>query len=169
MDYRIFNMCTNVNAHDCAHGCVDMIRVCTESRLWEKNPLPHQRNQTCISSVVVWCSTNWATAPPLVRFSPVCKQHELQTPCNCHWEFYGPAYTTMLKHSTPVSHRHIGECPCGSLGRPLHQHAVVAGLIPWCHRGFFSQSTSSAGSLAVSVHPCVSSHAFTSERTLKIP
>ena len=38
--------------------------VCTESWLWEKNPLLQQGNQTCVSSGPVWCSSNWATSPP---------------------------------------------------------------------------------------------------------
>ena len=37
MDYRIFNVRTDVNACDCTQGCTDTRkRVCTESRLWEK-------------------------------------------------------------------------------------------------------------------------------------
>ena len=38
VDYKIFYMHTDVNACDGTRG----IRVCTESWLWEKNPLPHQ-------------------------------------------------------------------------------------------------------------------------------
>ena len=42
MDSGIFNMHTDVNACDCMWGCIDTIkRVCTESWLWEKNPLQH--------------------------------------------------------------------------------------------------------------------------------
>ena len=36
MDYRIFNLCTNVDACDCTRGCTDTVRECTESCLWEK-------------------------------------------------------------------------------------------------------------------------------------
>ena len=43
MDYRIFNVRTDVNACDCTWGCIDTKRrVCTESWLWEKNLLLHQ-------------------------------------------------------------------------------------------------------------------------------
>ena len=43
MDYRIFKMRTDVNACVCTWGCTDTSkRVCTESRLWEKNPLLHR-------------------------------------------------------------------------------------------------------------------------------
>ena len=43
MDYGIFNVRIDVNACGCTRGCTDTCkRVCTESRLWEKNPLPHR-------------------------------------------------------------------------------------------------------------------------------
>ena len=43
MDYRIFNVCTDVNVCDCTWVCADTCkRVRTESWLWEKNPLLHQ-------------------------------------------------------------------------------------------------------------------------------
>ena len=43
MDYRIFNVCTTVNACNCTWGCTDTHkRVCTESWLWENHPLLHQ-------------------------------------------------------------------------------------------------------------------------------
>ena len=64
MDYRIFNMCTNVNACNCTQGCSDTRkRVCTESWLWEKNPLPHWGIEP--ASAVWWSDalTNWATSP----------------------------------------------------------------------------------------------------------
>ena len=39
MDYRIFNVNTDVTAYDCTRGCTDTRkRVCTESWLWEKKP-----------------------------------------------------------------------------------------------------------------------------------
>ena len=49
MDYRIFILCTYVNACNCIRwlkwgliwGCTYTERVCTESWLWEDNPLPH--------------------------------------------------------------------------------------------------------------------------------
>ena len=46
-------------------GCTDTRkRVCTESWLWEKNPLPHRGIEPASA---VWRSdvlTNWATSPP---------------------------------------------------------------------------------------------------------
>ena len=43
MDNRISNMHTDVNASDCTQGVYwDHSRACTESWLWEKNPLPHR-------------------------------------------------------------------------------------------------------------------------------
>ena len=43
MDYRIFNVRTDVNACDCTRVCTDTRkRVCTESWPWEKSPLPHR-------------------------------------------------------------------------------------------------------------------------------
>ena len=44
MDHRAFNVGTDVNAFDCTRGCTDTLRerICTESWLWEKNPLPHR-------------------------------------------------------------------------------------------------------------------------------
>ena len=43
MDYRIFNVRTDVNTCSCTWGCKDTHkRVCTESWLWEKNPLLHR-------------------------------------------------------------------------------------------------------------------------------
>ena len=37
-----FLMCAQMLIHAIAHGgCADNVRVCTWSRLWEKNPLPH--------------------------------------------------------------------------------------------------------------------------------
>ena len=43
MDYRIFNVGRDINACNCTWGCKDTCkRICTESWLWEKNPLPHQ-------------------------------------------------------------------------------------------------------------------------------
>ena len=42
MDCRIFDVRTVVNACDSARGCTDTVSVCTESRLWEKNPLLHR-------------------------------------------------------------------------------------------------------------------------------
>ena len=52
--------------------------------------------------------------------------------------------------------------------RASNRHAADAGSSPRCGKGFFSQSTFSADSLMVSVHPRLQSHALTSVRTLKI-
>ena len=55
----IFNVRTDVNACDCTRGlCGHRKRVCTESRLWEKNPIAAPRNRTCLSGVPVPHSTN---------------------------------------------------------------------------------------------------------------
>ena len=55
MDYRIFNMRTDVNAWDCTQGCTDThIRVFTESWLGEKS-LAVPGNRTYVSSVMVRC------------------------------------------------------------------------------------------------------------------
>ena len=43
MNYEIFNVHTDVNACDCTRGMYGhRKRVCTESWLWDKNPLPHR-------------------------------------------------------------------------------------------------------------------------------
>ena len=43
MDYRIFNVRTDVNACVCTQGCTDTRkRVCNERSLWVKNHLPHR-------------------------------------------------------------------------------------------------------------------------------
>ena len=48
-------------------------------------------------------------------------------------------------------------------------HAADAGSVPWCSKGFFSQSQLSVKILLrVSVHSRVQSHALTSVRMLKI-
>ena len=40
---QVFNVYPNVNTCDCTWGHMDTCKtVCTESCLWEKNPLPHQ-------------------------------------------------------------------------------------------------------------------------------
>ena len=52
MDYRIFNMCTDVNACDCTWGCTDTVRECTALG-----------NQTCIGGMLVLYSTNGVTSP----------------------------------------------------------------------------------------------------------
>ena len=44
--------------------CGHSKRVCTESWLWEKKSLAALGNRTCLSSVPVRHSTNWATSLP---------------------------------------------------------------------------------------------------------
>ena len=46
MDYRIFNVLTDVNACDCTRGCTKAVRECTDRWLWEKNPLKHHGIET---------------------------------------------------------------------------------------------------------------------------
>ena len=53
--------------------------------------------------------------------------------------------------------------------RASDRHAADAGSIPWCGKGFFSQSQVSVHTLLrVSVHPRVQSHALASVCILKI-
>ena len=54
------------------------------------------------------------------------------------------------------------------VGRALDQHAAEAGSFPWCGKELFSQSTFSADSLTVSIHPHAQLHALASVHTLKI-
>ena len=64
---------------------------------------------------------------------------------------------------------HNGCGGCSSVGTVSEHHAADTSLIPRCGEGFRSpESTFSAHSLSVSVHPCVQSHALTSARTLQI-
>ena len=73
MDYGIFNMCTDVNACNCTWGCVDTIRVCTESWLWEKNPLLHQGTKPV--SAACWSDalpTEQHPHPPFSCILPKC-------------------------------------------------------------------------------------------------
>ena len=51
-----------------AHGdCVNIKRVCTESWLWEKNPLPRQEIEHASAVRRTWHSTHWATSLPSLR------------------------------------------------------------------------------------------------------
>ena len=51
--FGIFNVSTNVDACDCTRGLYGhRKRVCTESWLWEKNPLPHRGLE--LSSLCGW-------------------------------------------------------------------------------------------------------------------
>ena len=53
----------------------------------------------------------------------------------------------------------------GDVGLSVDWHATDAGLIPRCGKGFFSQSSFSAGSY---VYLCVQSHTLTSVHPLQI-
>ena len=58
MDYRIFNMHTDVNACDCTRGCMDTVdkaAVKVDSRI---TSLAAPGSGTCVGSVPVQSSTN---------------------------------------------------------------------------------------------------------------
>ena len=61
---------------------------------------------------------------------------------------------------------------CGDVAQLVNTsdcHAIDAGLIPRCGKGFFSQSQLSVQTLLrLSLHPHVQTHAFTSVCTLMI-
>ena len=66
MDYRIFDVRTDVNACDCTRGCTNTVR---ESALKadcgrEEKSLAAPGNRTSVSGVPVRCSTNWVNLPP---------------------------------------------------------------------------------------------------------
>ena len=64
MNYRIFNVRTDVNKCDCTWGCTDTRkRVCTEGWLWEKNPLPHRGIEPASAAWRPDALTDWATSP----------------------------------------------------------------------------------------------------------
>ena len=63
MDYRIINMRTDANACDCTRGCTETCkRVCTESWLWEKDPLLHWGIEPASTAWRYDAVTNWATS-----------------------------------------------------------------------------------------------------------
>ena len=53
------------------------------------------------------------------------------------------------------------------LVRAWDHHAADTGSIPWCSKGFSSQSQLSVQTLSVSIDPCVRLHALTSVWTIK--
>ena len=63
MDDRISNVCADVNACDCTQGCTDT----EKSPHWKwtlgEKSLAVLRDQTCVGSMLVRHSTNWATSP----------------------------------------------------------------------------------------------------------
>ena len=68
-----FLTCTQMLMHAIAHGGV---RTPWESLHWKltlgEKSLAAQRNRTCVGSVPVRCSTNWATSPSLFDLSNIC-------------------------------------------------------------------------------------------------
>ena len=67
LDYRIFNVRTDLNAYDCTQGCADTVR---KSALnvdsGEKKSLAALGNRNSVSGMPVRRSTNWATSPPKI-------------------------------------------------------------------------------------------------------
>ena len=65
MDYRIFNMRTDVNASDCTQGCMDTHKSLHWKLTLGEKSLAATGNQTRVSSVTVWCSNQLSyTSPP---------------------------------------------------------------------------------------------------------
>ena len=135
MDYRIFNVRTDVNTCDCAGGCMDTRkRVCTESWLWEKNPLLHWGIKPV--SVVWWSDalTNWATTSPPIptcwmgwrgggegRFVVMVKRESSQS-----FFFGGRGVCVCVMETKPeqwdwVGFRNEGHGPSDQQHRSLHQ------------------------------------------------
>ena len=63
MDYGVFNVRTDVNACDCAGGCM----TTKESLHREKNPLPHRGIEPASAACRSDALTNWATSPLLLQ------------------------------------------------------------------------------------------------------
>ena len=124
MDYRIFNVCTDVNACGCTRGVYGHCeRVCTESWLWEKNPLPHQgiepASAAWLSDVLTELHSNpnsqlsytpsptpnWATfhpqLPTELHTIPISQLSYIPSPTP-NWATYQPQLLTEL-HSIPNS------------------------------------------------------------------
>ena len=58
MDYGIFNVHTDVNARDCARGCMSTVRESALKVDWEKNPLPHLQDKLVFKPDlfrISWC------------------------------------------------------------------------------------------------------------------
>ena len=53
-------------------GCMDTIREPALKIDWEKKSLVTLGNQTCLSSMLVWHSTSWATCPPQFGGCVIC-------------------------------------------------------------------------------------------------
>ena len=73
MDYRIFNVHTDVNACNCTQVCTDSLRESALKVDWKKNPLPHQEIEpaspvcwsdmdTCFSCESVKLASAWVPA-----------------------------------------------------------------------------------------------------------
>ena len=67
MDYRIFNLHTDVNACDCTLGIWTPKEYTLKVTLGRKSLVTPGR-WTCVSGMMVRCSTNWATSPPVLQF-----------------------------------------------------------------------------------------------------
>ena len=71
-----FLTCAEMLMYVTAHwGCVDTIRVCTESGLWEKNPLPHQEPRPVSTtsqklSSTSFCDTSHSVQSTCCQASP---------------------------------------------------------------------------------------------------
>ena len=100
----------------------------------------------------------------------------MHTQTHTHTHTHRDTHTHIHRHTHTHTHteivtnnKSVNELSCSSVGRSSDRHVADAGSIPQCGKGFFSQSTFSADSPTVSVHPRVQSHAFTSVRTIRIP
>ena len=64
MDHVIFNVCTAVNAYDCARECADTVRESALKADCGRKSLATTGNWACIRSMPVQCFANWATSSP---------------------------------------------------------------------------------------------------------
>ena len=68
-EFLRFLMCAQIFMYVIAHrGCVYTIRVCTESWLQQKNPLPYQGDDPVWAAHHTWCLSKWATSQPCWQF-----------------------------------------------------------------------------------------------------
>ena len=105
-------------------GCTDTRkRVCTESWLWEKNPLPHRWIEPASAAWRSDALTNWATAPPGTgpvftithadcgERRSVCRIPPLVVAVSFsfHWIRH-----QWRRHRTPGCKGHLSPCTCQS-------------------------------------------------------
>ena len=77
---NIFNVRTDVNACNCTRGCTGTRkRVCTESWLWEKNPLPHRGIEPSSAAWTIWLNCR----------GPNKGRTRKPTKFKNHWSHYG--------------------------------------------------------------------------------